>query len=590
MTTSMSRFAAFFGLGLSLAIVAAPRPARACGGFFCDRPPPNNTLPIAQAGENVLFVLDQGQVEAHIQILYKGDAAQFSWVVPVTALPTLDVGSDVMFDMIEPATRPSFSVQWQMDGTCKGFGGDSGSGCGSSGGAIANGGAGKAAGGPGIFGGGVEVAFRGNVGPYDSSVVRSDDPAALKTWLTTNGYFVSDASSAIIDDYVAAHSYFVALRLQQGKDTSAIQPIVLRLASDEGCLPLKLTAIAATPDLRINVWVLADARAVPLDFVEVGVNLDKIDWFNNGSNYDKLLGEAADEAGGDAFAVEYARTSSPVAQKLAIPRAQIDQLATVSDPAAYLSTLTMLGLGPTGQVATVLRKDLPLPASLASQGVTEAQFYGNIYQFETSIPVGSFDPKMTTADLDAAVFTPLATVQPLFVKHPYLTRLATFISPEEMTKDPRFVTNADLPTVNPQHFVIAHMECGDQEYDVCHAPVRLRVETGDDVRYAVAAGAPADCNPGLTPNYDRTTIDTLPSSDVAWLRDATGEGHMVVDNRAAISMGLAAHNATVLTGGGCGCSVTGRGRPVVAALIIVGLLVARRRKSRTQPATQNRPN
>src|SRR4029078_12776731 len=96
---------------------AAPigvREARACGGFFCNQPPPDGTLPIAQAAENVLFVMDKdpatgaSRVVAHVQILYTGRATQFSWIVPVTAVPTVDVGWDILFDRIEPATRPSF--------------------------------------------------------------------------------------------------------------------------------------------------------------------------------------------------------------------------------------------------------------------------------------------------------------------------------------------------------------------------------------------------------------------------------------------------------------------------------------------------
>src|SRR5262245_10511924 len=124
MRTKMSRRAAFL-LMFFAATVLGQGAARACGGVFCSRPPPDGSLPIAQAGEQVLFVLGDGQVEAHIQIIYKGDAAQFSWVVPVTALPTLDVGTDVMFDRLEQATRPSFQLSWQMDGTCQGFGGQS---------------------------------------------------------------------------------------------------------------------------------------------------------------------------------------------------------------------------------------------------------------------------------------------------------------------------------------------------------------------------------------------------------------------------------------------------------------------------------
>ena len=79
------------------------------------------------------------------------------------------------------------------------------------------------------------------------------------------------------------------------------------MAAVEACLPLKLTAIAATPDLRINVWVLAAARAVPINYAEITINQAKLDWFNAGRNYDQLLKEAANEAQGNAFAVEYAK-------------------------------------------------------------------------------------------------------------------------------------------------------------------------------------------------------------------------------------------------------------------------------------------
>jgi hypothetical protein len=595
--TSMSRKSAAVGILLG-ALVLPARPARACGGFFCNRPPPDGSLPIAQAGENVLFVLDRdpqggpGRVEAHIQIIYKGTAAEFSWVVPVTALPTLDVGSDVLFDRLEPATRPSYQVNFQMDGTCQGFGGgSSGGGClGGSSATPTSGGRADSAGGGGIINDAnrVEVIFRGNVGPYDSAVIRSDDPMALKTWLTTNGYFVAGEAARIIDEYVAAHAYFVALRLQQGQETTAIRPIVLRMAGDEGCLPLKLTSIASTPDLRANVWVLGDARAVPLDYLEIGINQAKIDWFGFGKNYDKLLGEAANEAGGNAFAVEYAKPSSTVAAQFLIQPSQIDQLSKITDPAAYLYQLQMMGLAPTGQVLVILRKHIPLPATLAAQGVTEAQFYRSPGAFGGVPPTNPpFDGAALTAELQTAVFGPLAALQPLFVNHPYLTRLATFISPDEMNKDPRFVTNADLPDVEPQHLALAHILCGNEDYDICHAPVRLRLPDGTDVNFgvaAVASGATGSCNQQL-PTYDRGTVDNLPSSDVAWMRAAVGEGHMVIDRRSAIAAGVSQHNASVaLSPGGCGCSVRGRGRPVTLAFLVVAVLVTwTRRRLRKQP-------
>jgi MYXO-CTERM domain-containing protein len=584
-------------VAVTLLLTSRALPARACGGFFCDRPPPDGSLPIAQAAENVLFMLDhdpqtgEGRVEAHIQIVYQGAASQFSWVVPVTALPTVDVGTDLLFDRLEPATRPSFALSWQMDGSCQGLGGGSsgGSGCGSAS-TIANGAAGF--GSPSADHSTVDVLFRGDVGPYDTAIIRSDDPTALKTWLTTNGYYVSGEASLIVDQYVAAHDFFVALRLQQGQETSAIRPIVLRMAANEGCLPLKLTAIAATPDVRINVWVLGDARAVPLNYIEVGVNLAKLDWFGFGKNYDQLLRQAADEAGGNAFAVEYAQPAGMLGQAFVVPNGLVSILAQASDPASFVRLLSSGGFPPQGQVLSVLRKDIPMPAALAAQGVTEAQFYGSPYLY---LPLAQpmdppFDPAATTTDLIAAVFMPLEALRPLFTTHAYLTRLATFISPEEMTKDPLFVTNPTLPDVSAKHAAIAHLLCGDQELDVCHAPVRLHLEDGRDVMYAVASGAPATCNAQVTPTYDRADLETLPSADTGWIRDASEGGQLVLDQRPAIAAALLQHNASVSAGaggvggggGGCGCSVRGRSHRLGIALALTALVAigSRRRRGR----------
>src|SRR6185503_3439103 len=139
------------------------------------------TLQIAQAAENVLFVMDTDpasgakRVEAHVQILYTGPASKFSWIVPVTAVPPVDVGWDILFDRIEPPTRPSFQLTSQVEGTCKGGGGGGGIGCGSAVGSSSGGNAGG-----GLPPAAVDVLSRGSVGPYEYVVVRSEDGATLR--------------------------------------------------------------------------------------------------------------------------------------------------------------------------------------------------------------------------------------------------------------------------------------------------------------------------------------------------------------------------------------------------------------------------
>ncbi len=566
------------GVGVALLASSYAVPARACGGFFCNRPPPDGTLPIAQAAENVLFVMERDEtsgaavVEAHIQILYTGPASEFSWIVPVTAVPTVKVGSDILFDRLEPPTRPSFSVSYQMEGNCRGVSGV-GAGCGS-----AAAGGSSAPGFGGVVGAdagtGVDVLARGSTGPFDYVVIRSEDGGTLRTWLTDNGYFVSPESAAIIDEYVVGQHSFVALRLHNGQDTSAIRPIVLRLPAAEACLPLKLTAIAATPDLRINVWVLANARAVPINYAEISINQARLDWFNFGRNYDQLLKDAANEADGNAFAVEYVMAArSSVGWFNVSPTARND-LTAARTPPAFVGTLAGLGFQPTGAVLQVLRKHLPLPAALSTRGVTETAFYTNISSYWASdmASFAAFDSVAAAADMDIEVLIPMSEYRALFDRSGRLTRLATFISPDEMTSDPLFVTNTLLSDVPPQHLAVAHVMCGDG-MQACQAPVRLRTEDGRDVNFRAVA-----CM-----QYDRGELDQMSAADVAWQRGADGEGNIVLDNRPEIMAALKAHNAAVpiASSDGCGCTTGGSPGVMVSLMLLAGgFALLRRRQHR----------
>ena len=82
MQRSIRRVIAF--AALSAAALSYGAPASACGGTFCDSPPPGKPpMPVDQSGENIVFVLSQGHVEAHVQIQYTGDPSRFAWLVPV---------------------------------------------------------------------------------------------------------------------------------------------------------------------------------------------------------------------------------------------------------------------------------------------------------------------------------------------------------------------------------------------------------------------------------------------------------------------------------------------------------------------------
>ena len=316
---------AWLAAALSLTAAGPPRRAEACGGFFCNQPNGPNDLPVAQTAENVLFAMErdpsgQYQLEAHVQIFYTGPADRFSWVVPVDSMPTLGVGNNRVFTALLAATQPRFELKWRDEGTCRP----------SSPPPVpapappaspTPGGAADASAGPSR---GVDVTFRGNVGPYDAAIIRStdrNDPQPLIDWLNLNMYFVTPEATRLIEEYVRADKPFVAIRLQSERGVNEIEPLVMRFLGPGPCVPLKLTSIASIRDLRVNLWVLADSRVVPDNYYEMEINPARIDWFRNGRNYEELVKQAADQAGGNAFVTEFsgpppcskARSSSPAA-------------------------------------------------------------------------------------------------------------------------------------------------------------------------------------------------------------------------------------------------------------------------------------
>ena len=578
-----------WGVVLILAALGLrPAPARACGGFFCDQPGGFGSLPIAQTAENVLFAVNPNppaggsRIEAQIQIFYTGPAAQFSWILPVDAAPTLDTGSDSVFNAIAAATQPSFQVTYSDEGTCRPsvYPPRSATAGGTATGVVVD----------SAGGAGVQVVFQGAVGPYDAAVIHSPDASALETWLSSNGYFVSDQARGIIETYVSENKYFVALKLMGGEGVNAIRPIVLRFDGESPCIPLRLTAIAAASQLQVNLWVLAAARTVPQNYLELTLNLAKLDWLKGGSNYAALLQQAADEAGGNAFTTEYAGTARIMDGKLwKDGRYDLTSLRAATTPPAFLAALVGQGLPRDAALLAFLEKHIPEPQSLVATGVPETAFYNFIstYYATNAADFAPFDANVVTDALVTEIFAPLTQAQTLFDGFPYVTRLSTFISPAEMTKDPLFLFNSDLGDVSATHQAQAVYECGAMAYDHCSAPVRLTLPDGTLVRLIPDATTAGSCFGQSSAVLTSGAAARMPALAMAWQRRATGTGIVVADNTAVIRNSIAANNAAI-SGDGCDCAVGpahgAEGWWVSWSVLLVGgaLLLARHRSRRTR--------
>ena len=321
-------------------LVALPEQSAACGGFFCQN------SPVDQNAERIIFTDNgDGTITSLIQIQYTGDAPDFSWILPIpTPITNDDIavpeGADAAFTELEISTNPRYlrpplpecAQVMMMDM------------------AVAE-----------AEEGGVEIFAEGEVGPFGFVVIGSEDPNAVVDWLRENEYRVEPPMEPLIDVYVEESFVFLAMRLLPDAGADEISPVQITYAADAPMIPLRLTAVAANPNMAVLVWFFGDAPAKPTNFAHMEIpDEDIIFWDFGGNNYRSLVSTYADRNNGQAFVTEYAQPTDAI---------------TFADP---------------------------LLVDLAS-------------------------------------------------KHRYLTRLNTVISPEEMTVDPSFAYDPELPDVDNVH-------------------------------------------------------------------------------------------------------------------------------------------
>ncbi len=443
--------------------------ASACGGFFCSQ------TPIDQTGERVLFGVNGDTVTAHIQIFYAGEAEDFAWVLPLPTKPSrIGVGTDTLFQQLEWRTRPSFNLQWKNQNDCWlnwGWGFDED---GVAGAAEPNASAPPAD--------NVQVLDQGQVGPYDFVVIEGDSGEAVFNWLKDNDFEQPAIAKDLISDYVNENHKFVAVKLQSDASSGEIQPLVLDFPFPGSCVPLRLTSIAAQDDMDVWVYMLGNYRAVPVNYLHVEVNEKAIDWINYGSNYRQVAADAVDTASGRAFLTEYAGDTNDMKSILWQPGMyDTDKLATKDTPWDFVQEMLVQNFPRNTAMQVIIRKHIPKPESLSD--LTDQQFYNNLEAYASELSSLDFDPIAFVADIEDKIFAPLAEANQLFDDFRYMTRMYTIMSPAEMTRDPIFLFNPDLPNVDRNHSAIATPICKSGENEASKVVVTL--EDGTELKYNV---------------------------------------------------------------------------------------------------------
>jgi MYXO-CTERM domain-containing protein len=593
----MKRFAvvtALAALSCGAAFALTPTDAQACGGTFCDSGAP---MPVDQSGENILFVIEQDYIEAHIQIQYTGDPEKFGWVIPLQSEPdpgSIVPGSELLFRNVLAGTVPAYGFTTQRD-ECSLPQGDANDGF-STGAAGGTGGgddgAGDSAGDPGV-----QVLSMQQVGSFEVSVIQGTDASAIVQWLDDNGYQQDPESEPIIEEYIAEGHVFAAVKLTDGAGLGEIHPIAFRFRSSEPCVPLRLTRIAAVEDMEIRTFFLGDARTVPRNYRHVVVNDLKLDWPNFAGNYKEAITLAVDaeSADGRAFVTEYAGPSDVVNQGgIFSPSWNADAFRTIAvvdvvdeimaqglwgcnfDPNTFEDVCgfqhPLLG----GLVDTYL----PVP-----DGVDPLEFYNCVSCFEGQLDPAAWDGAAFADAMQARIIDPGARALALLTSNPYLTRMYTTISPGEMTEDPMFWQNPALPAVD-------NTNASATQRVLCNGDAIWSLPNGRDVYLPAGATWPdfdaidggLDDEPERMPMTER--ISEIPEN---------GAEMELVNNTEVIDAKLAAYNAQMGWNGtppaegegpdasssGCGCTVDKRGAGALWMLVVgVGLGVTRRRRRR----------
>ncbi|HEY5949633.1 MAG TPA: DUF2330 domain-containing protein [Kofleriaceae bacterium] len=373
--------------------------ARACG---CLSPPAvtEGDYAVNQSAEQIIFEVEPGWVTAHVLIKYAGDPASFAWLIPVPEVPELAISPVSAFGLLDKATAPIVTVgtenicpvsEWTCaynePAYCGGFAGEDTAGTGGgSGGGVSSADAGAAGEPP------VTVINEQVVGDYQTVTFRASEAGLATQWLRDNGFIVNQTTSIYMESYVQANMVFVAAKLVPGAGVKAIKPLKMRYRAAYPMVPLILTAVAAEPHLTVTTFIYGSRPFRPLGHPLVTLNPDRIARTpGQRLNYPQVLARAIDEAGGDAFAIEY-------------------------------------------------RGQPTLPNFGTSSCCNDSYDFCNIgHDGQCQCPGSEIDANdcATQGDLNDGV----ALLKDLSTKYASLTRITTRVSPEEMTFDPQFETD-----------------------------------------------------------------------------------------------------------------------------------------------------
>lgn len=512
-----------------------PEAVSACGGTFCDQGAPRS---VNQSGENILFVELEGRLEAHVQIRYQGDPARFAWLVPLPEEPEVTIGSQALFDAMLERSAPVYGLRTtsvSCDGTVQET---ESTGCGG----------GDSPTGPTATGVANDQAQAGmmadpigkTVGSFEVTFLHPTSIEEVTQWLADNAFQLPPDTAERLAPYVESGSVVAAVRLAPDAGVQEIHPIVFRFTGAQPSIPIQLTAVAATPDMRVRAFFLGQGRAVPSNYRHVTLNDVRLSWPGFTPSYENAVARAVDETGdGFGFVTEYAGPSTIIDRERVLDPRWSAEVFQGLDPFEAVAELKAQGQITCEQNTCTLPHPLMLPLLQryvpAPAGAIEGPFYACPECMRDQVDLDAWDAAAFAADYEERVIEPARRAAERLAASPYLTRLLTFLSPEEMTIDPVFHERADLPGVDNEHWAELEERCGE--------PTRLELPDG---RTVIGTGF------SLSGQLSR-----LPSAERIEQIGEAGEPEVLQDNGEEIDRAVDRWNDSGATGDGS--SSGGRG-------------------------------
>jgi hypothetical protein len=227
--------------------------------------------PVQSAQQAELF-WSGGTETLHLRSNYTGPSADFAWVIPVPARPTVKQSTWTAFEVAEQATRPSLFVHHVATSEPSFEFGCSAT---------------------GVIDSETQLMSRGvvvleslDIKEFHVDILVATEGGGLMRWLQENGYAVPDKAAIVLDEYIRASFYFVAVKVAKAelpksfashpKSAAALTPLAISFDCPKPFFPLKISSISSAPENELLLLVVTDEPVKPNEYPFVHLTQDDV--------------------------------------------------------------------------------------------------------------------------------------------------------------------------------------------------------------------------------------------------------------------------------------------------------------------------